>query len=124
MRMPNKHLIFVIISVLVIMLVYTPSITFAVSNQANSAFARCDPAGKSDGSGPVPAGRQLVKCCWEAYDDNWNVQTYCSTCEDGGTRGKINCTDPVQSFRFPSNLDDIPLLEETDPTPPQPGLKG
>jgi hypothetical protein len=60
------------------------------------------------------AGRQLVKCCWEAYDDDGNVQTYCSTFEDGGTRGKINYTDPkVQSFTSPLTSDDIvtPLEE-------------
>ena len=121
--MPNKHLIFVIISVLVITLVYTPSITFAVPNEANSPGTKCDPAGKSDGTGWVPKGRSLVKCCWSGFDDKYKVVTYCSTCEDGGTRGKINCTDPVQSFTLPSNLDDIPILEEADQTTSQPGLK-
>jgi hypothetical protein len=86
-------------------LIYNSSASnvFAVTNQANAVFAKCTNAGMSDGSGSVPAGRQLVKCCWEALDENLKSQTYCSTCEDGGTRGKINCTEPQQTFTSPTS---------------------
>jgi hypothetical protein len=48
MIMLSKHLIIVITSFLVIALVYTPSITFAVENCANHENTTCTPAGMSD----------------------------------------------------------------------------
>jgi hypothetical protein len=122
----TKPVIFVDISFLVVTLFYSPSITFAIMNSANEPFATCTPAGKSDGSSgssSVPADRQLVKCCWLAYVDAGEVQTYCSTCEDGGTRGKINCTDPVQQFtgQIPGDIiapQDRVFQDSTPPTLP------
>jgi hypothetical protein len=89
----SKLVIFVVISVLVIALIYAPSSTFSVPNLANTGNATCKPAGKS------AAGLQLKKCCWqttEGYPGTRKDVTYCSTCEDGGTRGMINCTEPTK----------------------------
>jgi hypothetical protein len=120
--MYREPLTFVAISLLVVTLVHSSSMLFAVTNSANEPFATCTSAGISDGSGSVPAGRQLLKCCRQTTDAAGEVQTYCSTCEDGGTREKINCTDPVQQFtgQIP---DDIIAPQDgvfQDPIPPIP----
>jgi len=121
--MYREPLTFVAISLLVVTLVHSSSMLFAVTNSANEPFATCTSAGISDGSGSVPAGRQLLKCCRQTTDAAGEVQTYCSTCEDGGTREKINCTDPVQQFtgQIPGDIiapQDRVFQDSTPPTLP------
>jgi hypothetical protein len=128
--MLRRSVIFVVISFLVVMLVYTPSSTFAVPNRSNDQ--RCSPTGQQ-----TPNGGQEVRCCWfesvppgTGYDGS-DQEIYCSECEDGGTRGKINCNDPYLSFRdVPKGT--VPLqgggVLEDPPTPspsgPAPPLQG
>ena len=95
---------FVFIFVLIAVLVYSPAITYSVPNRSNSSSADCKSTGKQSQNGLA-----LVKCCWkttEGYPGLRKDVTYCSTCEDGGTRGKINCTDPVKQFtgRIPDEI--------------------
>jgi hypothetical protein len=45
-----------------------------------------------------------VECCWDervppgtgVYGRDFEI--YCSTCENGGTRGMINCSDPELQY--------------------------
>jgi hypothetical protein len=100
----SKLLIFVAISILLVALVYAPSSTISVPNLANHGSTTCKPAGKS------AAGLQLKKCCWqttEGYPGTRKDVTYCSTCEDGGTRGMINCTEPTKQSSTTRLTDDI-----------------
>jgi hypothetical protein len=121
--MQHRSVILLVITVLLVALIYTPAITFSVENQANHFATRCKPTGKQ---GPPPHGLALVKCCWEVRDEGGlgGFVTYCSTCEDGGTRGKINCTEPTkQSFTLPDRLppgvlQNLPTLEQVPTTPP------
>jgi hypothetical protein len=125
--MQRRSLIFVVISMLTVVLVYSPSSTFSVPNRSNDSVADCKPTGKQSENGLA-----LVKCCWKHTEGfPRTTVTYCSTCEDGGTRGKINCTDPVKEFtgRIPSDI--VPPQDgvlEQPPTPPESGpvapLKG
>ena len=84
----------------------------------------------------------MVKCCWDDLDlDTITFTKYCSTCEDGGTRGKINCSEPVKSGRFiqgdlpqletvppnrtlPGDVGDLPTLEQVPPPRTLPGIGG
>jgi hypothetical protein len=84
--MQHKSVIFVVISILVIAIIYSPSATFGVPNYSNHPNAVCSPTGGKSG----PLGLEENKCCWKLNTG----QVYCSTCENGGTRGMINCSDP------------------------------
>jgi hypothetical protein len=118
--MQAKIMIFVFMFVLVIMLVYGPAITYSVPNESNNAArADCKSTGKQSQNGLA-----LVKCCWkttEGYPGLRKEVTYCSTCEDGGTRGKINCSDPVKEFtgRLPDEI-----LSPQDSVLEQPTISG
>jgi hypothetical protein len=102
--MHSQPVILLVTSILLVSLVYAPSSTFSVPNLANSSSTTCKPAGKS------AAGLQLKKCCWqttEGYPGTRKDVTYCSTCEDGGTRGMINCTEPTKQSSTSRLTDDI-----------------
>jgi hypothetical protein len=123
--MRSRLLIFVVISALVFTLFYTPSATYSVTNRANEPDATCTLTGKES------RGLAQVKCCWQNYDENLKVVTYCSTCEDGGSRGKINCSEPVKEFtgQIPGDivppqdgiLEQPPTSSPFDPTAPLQG---
>jgi hypothetical protein len=128
----SKLVIFVVMSVLVIALIYAPSSTFSVPN-FDQYDSRCKPTGKNSA-----AGLQLSKCCWtttEGYPGTRKEVTYCSTCENGGTRGMINCTEPTKQSSTRLTDDIIARLgeghtfEQTQPTdqgiqPPKSGDTG
>jgi hypothetical protein len=111
-----------VISFLVIAIIYSPSATFGIPNMSNEAFATCTPTGKQTSN-----GGQEVECCWEAWSPNVGpavVETYCSTCENGGTRGMINCSDPELQY-LPVRGEDITGLPDEGvfdqpPTPTSP----
>jgi hypothetical protein len=92
-------MIFVVISILVVIIIYSPSATFGVDNKSNDPSADCAPTGKQSANGLA-----LVECCWEVKVppgtgwDGSDTEWYCSECEDGGTRGKINCSEPYLEF--------------------------
>jgi hypothetical protein len=114
--MKSRTVIFAVLAVMLI--IFSPFSTFAVTNLANESFAKCTSTGKHSENGLA-----LVKCCWEAHEDSdpsKKVVTYCSTCEDGGTRGKINCTDPTkQALKLPTDESGPAgeVLEEQTTTP-------
>jgi hypothetical protein len=119
----------VVISVLVVALIYSPSSIFSVPNRSNDAGVDCEPTGKQSKNGLA-----LVECCWFEWVtpgtgiDGGNQEEYCSTCEDGGTRGKINCSDPELQF-FVGSTPGLGVLPENGvleqlPTPPSSGPIG
>ena len=81
-------------------MVIGPTITFAVPNRANEINTVCQPTGKQ-----TPNGGEEVECCWTetvppgtGYGGS-NFEMYCNECENGGTRGYINCSDPSLQYR-------------------------
>jgi hypothetical protein len=118
----SKPVIFVVISFLVVALIYAPSSTFSIPNRAGQQGS-CTPIGGMGGTGGA-----LMNCCWfenvppgTGYEGG-NKEMYCSECEDGGTRGMVNCSEPELQFfegRRPglAVLPEGGVLEEP-PTPP------
>ena len=86
--------------VLVVAVASSPSITSAIPNRSNDADAWCSPTFNETAN-----GGEEVQCCW--YEQvppgtGWNEtdsELYCSNCENGGTRGNINCSDPELQYR-------------------------
>jgi hypothetical protein len=128
----SKPLLFVVISLLVVPLIYGPTSTFSVPNRSNSV--NCAGTG-----GQSAGGLALVRCCWQERvapgtgnpDLGGNIEIYCSECEDGGTRGKINCSDPELQYRGAPKGTLPPLeggvLEDPltpSPSGPAPPIKG
>ncbi len=87
--------------VLVVAVASSPSVTSAIPNRSNDTNAWCLPTGNSTAN-----GGEEVECCWAekvppgtgGIGDN-NYELYCSNCENGGTRGNINCSDPELQYR-------------------------
>ena len=125
--MSNRLVILTIILFLGVALVYSPYSALSVPNRSNTV--NCAPTGKQSEN-----GLQLVKCCWAEKvppgtgRDGSDHEIYCSECEDGGTRGKINCSDPeLQYFKTGGRLGQLadPLqdggtLEQLQPSSPPP----
>jgi hypothetical protein len=96
-----KSIFIVLGMVLIIAVASSPSITSAIPNRSNDTNAWCSPTGNSTAN-----GGEEVECCWAekvtpgtgGVGDN-NYETYCSNCENGGTRGNINCSDPELQYR-------------------------
>jgi hypothetical protein len=99
--MHGKPLTFVVISILTVMLIYGPSSAFGVPNRSNEPGTHCYATGNKVG----PTGSQEMECCWTEVvppgtgRGGSNLELYCSTCQNGGTRGMINCSDPELQFR-------------------------
>jgi hypothetical protein len=115
-----------IVLYLVLILFYSPHTTYAVPNMSNDHSTNCTSTGKHSQNGLM-----LVKCCWYNYEDilkdTNNKVKYCSTCEDGGTRGKINCTEPAKESigKIPSDVisNQDGVLEDTiTPISPPPSV--
>jgi hypothetical protein len=127
MALYTKPIIFVVVSILAIVLISSPSSTFSAPWDGRSAGSVvCDSTG-----GQSANGLALVECCWhekvtpgtgDPRFENADYERYCSECEDGGTRGKINCSDPELQFftRTPGDLPEYGVLEQ-QPTPPTSG---
>jgi hypothetical protein len=94
--------IFVLLGIVLIVAVATsPSVTSAIPNRSNEHYATCLPTGNPTGN-----GGQEVQCCWlekvppgTGGVGNGDWEEYCSNCENGGTRGNINCSDPELQYR-------------------------
>ncbi|HYG00356.1 MAG TPA: hypothetical protein VD815_09700 [Candidatus Saccharimonadales bacterium] len=90
----------VVIFTIVIALVYSPITTYALPNREGKPGS-CYPTGQQTG----PHGAQVVKCCWQEQvppgtgAGGTDREYYCQECEDGGTRGYVNCTDPELQYR-------------------------
>ncbi len=121
MTIKSKYLIVVVIATFAAALICSPIITFAVPNRSNSGLASCTSTGKNS-----PGGLSLVQCCWHESVpkgtgfEGGDKEMYCSDCENGGTRGYINCSDPELIFMkkpLTSNLDVFPndgTIEQPD----------
>ncbi len=94
--------IFVILGfVLIVVVASSPSVTSAIPNRSNDTNTTCAPTGNSTAN-----GGEEVECCWvepvppgTGGIGNNNYEFYCSACENGGTRGNINCSDPELQYR-------------------------
>jgi hypothetical protein len=128
--MQRKSLIFVVIPIITFVLAYGPStvVVLGLDNRANDPGAICSaPKGQSEN------GLALVECCWAEDvpegtgnpEAGGNAEIYCSICEDGGTRGKINCSDPELQYikEVRPDLGVFPQdgVLEQPPTPPPTG---
>ncbi len=103
----HDHIVIILGTVLIIAVISSPSVTFAVPNQSNDSDTHCTPTGeKSDN------GLELVKCCWfvkvKPGTGHWGAdfEQYCSECENGGSRGKINCSEPELQYRTAPTTDE------------------
>jgi hypothetical protein len=101
MTINSKYLIVAVIAIFAAALISGPIITFAVPNRSNSGLALCQPTGKTNSS----TGAQLVQCCWHesvpkgtGYAGG-DKEMYCSECDNGGTRGYINCSNPELQYK-------------------------
>lgn len=101
---------------------------YVVPNLSNSSIAHCSSTGKKSSN-----GLELVECCWTVKVPDGtgykgeHSELYCSECENGGTRGYINCSEPELQFRtapttdesiFPNEDDNF--LDEQQPNPNSP----
>ncbi len=99
MTINSKYLIVVVIATFAAALISSPIITFAIPNRSNEKGTSCSPTGKQSNG-----GAELVECCWIEQvpkGTGWNggdTEMYCSECENGGSRGNINCSDPELIF--------------------------
>ena len=92
----HKYIFMILGIVLIVAVACSPSVTSAIPNRSNDTNAWCSPTGNSTAN-----GGEEVECCWAekvtpgtgGVGDN-NYEIYCSNCENGGTRGNINCSDP------------------------------
>jgi len=88
---------------LAIAMVANPSIVSALPKMDPGDPGICLDTGKKQG----PNGVAVVKCCWHesvppgtgGVGENLDKEEYCMECEDGGTRGYINCTEPELQYR-------------------------
>ncbi|HYF99156.1 MAG TPA: hypothetical protein VD815_03605 [Candidatus Saccharimonadales bacterium] len=100
MIIDNKFIQLVTIISLTAAIVISPTITFAVPNNSNHPNATCLPTGKQ-----TPNGGEEVECCWTVDVapgtgvGGQSYELYCSECENGGTRGYINCSEPSLQYR-------------------------
>lgn len=94
-----RYLIVVVIATFAAALISGPIITFAIPNRSNEPGANCYGTGKQSSNGAA-----LFECCWietvppGTGHSGGDYEQYCSTCEDGGTRGMINCSDPELTY--------------------------
>jgi hypothetical protein len=92
-------LIVVVIATFAAALISGPIITFAVPNRSNSGGATCTDTGRDS-----PGGLAVVECCWIEQvpkGTGWNggdTEMYCSECENAGSAGYVNCSDPELIF--------------------------
>jgi hypothetical protein len=103
----------------------TLSNAFAVPNRSNDPNSQCQPTGKKSSN-----GLELVECCWTAKVPGTGLygmdfEIYCSECENGGSRGNINCSDPELQYRKAPTIgksivpnDERKILEEEQPINP------
>ena len=85
----------------------TLSNAFAVPNRSNDPNTQCQPTGKKSNN-----GLELVECCWTEkvkpgtglFGNDFEI--YCSECENGGSRGNINCSDPELQYRKAPTIDE------------------
>lgn len=94
-----------------IVVVISLALAMVASSPIVNALPKMDPGdpgicidtGKKQG----PNGAAVVNCCWHesvppgtgGIGENLDKEEYCMECEDGGTRGNINCTDPELQYR-------------------------
>ena len=96
-------------------LVSSPPIVNALPKMDPGDPGICNDTGKKQG----PLGAAVVKCCWHesvppgtgGIGENLDKEEYCMECEDGGTRGYINCTDPELQYRDGGKP--VPQLSDT-----------
>ena len=98
---------------------------YAVPNLSNEKSTQCLPTGKKSAN-----GLELVECCWAVFVkpgtgfQGGDVELYCSECENGGTRGYINCSEPELDYRKAPTTDestppkDGKAIDESPQTPP------
>lgn len=120
--------ILTMISAIALVFSITFSSAYAVPNLSNDPSADCNSTGKKS-----PNGLELVRCCWyvavepgKGYEGTGD-EYYCSECENGGSRGNINCSEPELQFRTAPTTDDSILpnddskvLDEQQPSPNSP----
>jgi hypothetical protein len=114
------------LSAFALVLSLTFSYAYAVPNLSNDPGSTCQSTGKKSDN-----GLELVECCWTAkvkpgtglFGNDFEI--YCSECENGGSRGNINCSDPELNYRKAPAVDEsiVPnderkILEEEQPTNP------
>ena len=96
----HKNIFVLLGIVLVVAVASSPSVTSAIPNRSNDTNSKCFPTGNSTAN-----GGQEVECCWfEIVKPGTGLygkdfESYCSKCENGGTRGNINCSDPELQYR-------------------------
>jgi hypothetical protein len=89
-----------IIAIIITSVILAPSFSLALPNREGKPGA-CNDTGRHSG----PNGLMVVKCCWSETvkpgtgAGGTNKEFYCQECEDGGTRGYINCGDPELQYR-------------------------
>jgi hypothetical protein len=120
----HKNIFVILGIVLVVAVASSPSVTSAIPNRSNDTDAWCSPTGNSTAN-----GGEEVECCWAekvtpgtggAGDNDHEI--YCSACENGGTRGNINCSDPELQYRqvgkplppLSDTIDNAPLSDAPD----------
>jgi hypothetical protein len=97
-----KYIFMILGIVLIVAVASSPSVTSAIPNRSNDTNTTCLPTGNSTAN-----GGQEVECCWfekvppgtGGTGSNKDHEVYCSNCENGGTRGNINCSDPELQYR-------------------------
>ncbi len=93
----------VVIIALVLVMIASLPIVNALPKMDPEDPGICLDTGKKSGS----VGAAVFKCCWHelvspgtgGVGENLDKEEYCMECEDGGTRGYINCTDPELQYR-------------------------
>ncbi len=103
----HSHMHVILGTLLIVAVISSPAVTFAVSNESNSSDAFCQSTGKKSANGLA-----LVECCWyipvkpgTGYKGG-DTEMYCSECENGGSRGYISCSEPELQFRTAPTTDE------------------
>ena len=102
----NNLLILLVVSTFTAILISNPITAFGVPNKSNDRATVCESTGKKSSN-----GLELVQCCWfvEVSEgtgfEGGNEEWYCSECENGGTRGNINCSEPELQYRTVPSVD-------------------
>jgi hypothetical protein len=99
----NKFISIVAITSLALAMISSIPIVNALPKMDPGDPGICIDTGKKQG----PNGAAVVNCCWHesvppgtgGVGENLDKEEYCMECEDGGTRGYINCTDPELQYR-------------------------
>ncbi|WP_415311994.1 hypothetical protein [Candidatus Nitrosocosmicus sp. FF01] len=101
----NYNLISIVTVViyLALAMVASPPIVYALPKMDPGDPGICIDTGKKQG----PNGAAVFNCCWHesvppgtgGVGENLDKEEYCMECEDGGTRGYINCTEPELQYR-------------------------